>query len=99
MPIYCARVIAAAESDSTEGQLRQKIVELTKSQEENRLLCEEVASLKKELAILKLKAVKADIVKGKTKDKNSPLYFDVSIMTPKEQIQKLDRYIEQVIKS
>jgi hypothetical protein len=98
LPLYCSRVIAAAESESAEVQLRHKIVELTKAQEENRLLTEELTGLKKELAVLKLKTVKEEIIKKKTKDKSSPVYFDVNIMSPKEQVQKLDRYIEEVLK-
>lgn len=96
LPIYCSKSIAAAESESAETQLRIKISELVKAELERDELKEQVNQLKKELAVIKLKAVKADIVKGKTKDKSSLLYFDVNILTPKEQVQKLDKYIEQL---
>lgn len=91
LPILCTRVISEVEASgsSTELALREKIAELE-------VIKDELVTVKKELATLKLKAVKTAIIKGKTRDKDSPLYFDVSVLTPSEQLRKIDQYLEKL---
>ena len=77
-------------AESTENILRQKIVEVENLKGELVELQSSLAELKSE----KLAEMSKDIKAKKTKNQKSPLWFDVNVLTPKEQIEKIDAVLK-----
>lgn len=89
---------AVEQSDSAEVLLRQKIVEIENLQGHIIELQSELDEVKASAALVELQNLRKDIKAKKTKNQKSILWFDVNVLTPLEQLAKIDEVIAKAKK-